>query len=117
MKVHERQRADVVLVDLRGDFDAFSSRPWLDEIQRLLETGVRKIVINLRLVKFVNSTGLGSMLKARRQCRHLHGDLVLSQPAAAVREAIEALGLERALPMHSSDDDALAFLQDLTPAA
>jgi hypothetical protein len=50
------------------------------------------------------------MIKARKGCKAEHGDMVISQPSAAVREAMESLGLDRLFSIYEDDEDAIAAL-------
>jgi anti-anti-sigma factor len=75
----------IVVLTLKGEFDSFVTNAFSNEIAKVNADGVHRIVLNMRLVKFVNSTALGAMIKARKQCRASGGDLVVSQPSARVR--------------------------------
>ncbi|GJM20394.1 MAG: hypothetical protein DHS20C15_03090 [Planctomycetota bacterium] len=110
MKVLKENLSGIVVLTLKGEFDSFVTNPFSTEIGKVQDEGVHKIVLNMRLVKFVNSTALGAMIKARKGCRAAGGDLVVSQPSPSVREAMESLGLDRLFSIFDDDDAALAEL-------
>lgn len=110
MKVLKENLSGIVVLTLKGEFDSFVTNPFSNEISKVQAEGVHKLVLNMRLVKFVNSTALGAMIKARKACRKAGGDLVVSQPSAAVREAMESLGLDRLFSIHDDDEAAVAAL-------
>jgi len=110
MKVLKENLAGVVVLTLKGEFDSFVTNAFGNEIQKVHDEGTHRIVLNMRLVKFVNSTALGAMIKARKGARQAGGDLVISQPSAAVREAMESLGLDRLFSIHDDDEAACAAL-------
>ena len=37
--------------------------------ETLVERGVNHLILDLRLVKFINSTALGAVIKAHKRCR------------------------------------------------
>jgi len=111
MKVLKESLGGIVVLTLKGEFDTFVTGAFSGEIGNCLAEGAHSIVLNMRLVKFVNSTALGSMIKARKQCLAAHGNLVISQPSPAVREAMESLGLDRLFHVYEDDDAALASLE------
>ncbi len=111
MKVLKENLGGVVVLTLKGEFDTFVTGAFTNEIGNCLAEGAHSIVLNMRLVKFVNSTALGSMIKARKQCLAAHGNLVISQPSAAVREAMESLGLDRLFQVFDDDDAALGSFE------
>jgi anti-anti-sigma factor len=111
MKVLKENLSGIVVLTLKGEFDSFVTAAFSNEISKVNADGVHRIVLNMRLVKFVNSTALGAMIKARKQCRAGQGDLVVSQPSPAVREAMESLGLDRLFSIYDEDEKALAALE------
>ncbi|MGQ0553941.1 MAG: STAS domain-containing protein [Planctomycetota bacterium] len=110
MKLTKERRDDAMLLTLKGEFDSFVTTAFGQEVSKLHDEGLHKIALNMRLVKFVNSTALGAMIKARKACRAAGGDLVVCQPSPAVREAMESLGLDRLFGIHADDETALAAL-------
>jgi anti-anti-sigma factor len=110
MKVLKENLSGIVVLTLKGEFDSFVTNPFSNEIGKVQGEGVHKIVLNMRLVKFVNSTALGSMIKARKGCKAGGGDLVVSQPSPSVREAMESLGLDRLFSIYDDDESAITAL-------
>ena len=91
---HDARRARLVV---RGELDAESSPAFRLEALEALRDGATDLVVDLRLVKFLNSTALGVLLELARLCRRFGGQLVIEQPSRAARMPIEALGLDRVL--------------------
>ena len=110
MKLLKETLTDAVVLTLKGEFDSFVTNAFGGEIQKVFDDGIHNIVLNMRLVKFVNSTALGAMIKARKGCKAGHGDLVVSQPSAAVREAMQSLGLDRLFSIYEDDEEAVGAL-------
>ncbi|MGQ0553942.1 MAG: STAS domain-containing protein [Planctomycetota bacterium] len=111
MKVLKLTLPDVVVLTLKGEFDTFVTNAFSAEVAKVLGEGIHRIVLNMQQVQFINSTALGAMIKARKACRAAEGDLVISSPSAAVREAMESLGLERLFAIHDDDEAALAAVE------
>jgi anti-anti-sigma factor len=102
---------------LRGEFDTYYVRNLQDEIDALIEGGVSRIVLNLRLVKFINSTALGAIIKASKALNARGGKLVIARPSTFCREIIEKVGLNRVVPIFDSDEAAVQGLSGPTPPA
>jgi anti-anti-sigma factor len=117
MKVLKENLSEIVVLTLKGEFDSFVTNPFSSEIQKVIDSGVCKIVLNMRLVKFINSTALGSMIKARKLCKKANGDMAVSQPSPAVREAMESLGLDRLFSIYDDDEDAVGALDKAAAVA
>ncbi|MBM4016003.1 MAG: STAS domain-containing protein [Planctomycetes bacterium] len=101
----------VACLTLTGDFDAFAANPFLEQIESLVQSGTGHVAVNMRLVLFINSTAVGSLIKARKRLRGMGGDLVLSEPSARVKETMELLGLAALIKSHANDAEAAAALR------
>ncbi len=97
---------------LTGEFDAFAANPFLEQIEAIVQSGSVNVVVNLRLVLFINSTAIGSLVKARKRARGLGGNLVLAEPSARVKDALDTLGLGQVIQSFASDDDAVQHLAE-----
>lgn len=100
------------VLHLRGEFDTYYCRALQEEIDALAGGGVVNLVLNLRLVKFINSTALGAIIKASKMLAAKRGKLVLSRPSPFCREIIEKVGLDRVVPIYDTDEAAVAALAD-----
>jgi anti-anti-sigma factor len=104
-------RDDYAVLHLRGDFDTFYVRDLQKEIDGLIQAGVVYAILNLRLVKFINSTALGAIIKASKALAAHGGKLVMARPSAFCRDIIEKVGLDRVVPVYGSDEEAAAALR------
>jgi anti-anti-sigma factor len=119
MHIDVEHSDDYAVVHLRGEFDTYYCRALQEEIDALIESGIVHVVLNLRLVKFINSTALGAIIKASKLLISKGGKLVLSRPSPFCREIIEKVGLDRAVPIFDTDAGAVAGLREASvrPAA
>jgi anti-anti-sigma factor len=111
VKVLKESVSGIVVLTLKGEFDSFVTTAFGGEITKVQEEGCSSIVLNMNQVRFINSTALGAMIKARKACRAAHGDLVVSQPSTAVIDAMESLGLDRLFTIYDDDELALSALE------
>jgi anti-anti-sigma factor len=106
MQITAEPREDFTVLHLRGEFDTFYCPLLQKEVDGLVAAGVRGIVLNLRLVKFINSTALGAIIKASKVLSTKGGKLAISRPSKFCRDIIEKVGLDRVVPIHDTDEDA-----------
>jgi len=95
---------------LRGEFDTFYCKALQDEVDALASSGVVRVVLNLRLVKFINSTALGAIIKASKSLAAKGGKLVIARPSTFCRDIITKVGVDRVVPIHDTDEAAVAAL-------
>ena len=104
MQITVEPRENFTILHLRGEFDTFYCPHLQKGIDSLVAAGVSRIALNLRLVKFINSTALGAIYKASRGLSANGGQLVISRPSNFCRDIIEKVGLDRIVPIHDSDE-------------
>jgi anti-sigma B factor antagonist len=100
----------VPVVMVRGEVD-FGSAPRLREL--LINTameGHRDVVVDLRGVDFLDSTGLGVLVGALKRYRTLGGDLVLVISTSRIRSVFELTGLTNAFVIHDTVGAAVEAL-------
>ena len=110
MQITVEPRENFTILHLRGEFDTFYCPHLQKGIDSLVAAGVSRIALNLRLVKFINSTALGAIYKASRGLSANGGQLVISRPSNFCRDISDKVGLDRSVPIHDSDDQAYVHL-------
>jgi anti-sigma B factor antagonist len=60
------RRPDTIVIIARGEIDLASSGQLDERFREALDTGVRRVVLDLREVLFIESTGLGAILTMNR---------------------------------------------------
>jgi anti-anti-sigma factor len=107
MKLTKQVRGDAALLTVQGEFDSFVCNPFIEQIDRLAEEGVTLVALSMKGIKFINSTGVGCIIKSRKKLKELDGDLVIARPSGFVRESLESLGLTGVLKVFDTDEAAL----------
>jgi len=107
MKIDKTLNDDHAILTLKGEFDTFYCPALMKEVEDLVERGINHLVLDMRLVKFINSTALGAVIKAHKRCRAEGGELVISQPSPFVRDVISKVGIDKLITMHDSEADAV----------
>jgi len=102
----KENRGAAAVFHCRGAF-SLGSYPQLNEIsEEIRKTQAKKIVLNLRDVVYIDSTGLGTLATALKDTRGASRDLVLV-PSREVREVLTLASLEKAFQVFENVDDAL----------
>ena len=112
MKVERKRWEDVTILSFVGEFDAFNLPTFSQKIDSLVEQGECKMVFNLRLLTFINSSALGYLLKVKKRCQELSGDLVLVSPSKFIKKTLLTLGLQEVFSIYETEEDGvLAFVK------
>jgi len=103
------EHEDVLVVHFEGSL-AQKTLGWaLDTLQRLIEHGWTRIVVDYSRVTFSGS-GTGSLLSAIKKARASGGGLLIAAPHPRIRETLEMLGLVAWGFVTESVDDAVKML-------
>ena len=90
---HHVEQGDVVLA-VRGDIDVASAPQLWREIEPQLET-TRHVVVDLSKVSFIDSTGVGTIIRAVNVLRERGQRLTLRSPTPMTKTVFETVGLTR----------------------
>ena len=121
MPVSVRARGDVSIIELNGEFTFGGgglAQP-LDlrghhlsdlgqTLGRLLDQGVRKVVLDLEGVSFFDSAGLGELIACKKRTVQSGGDIRLLRPTGKVRDMLVMLSLTRIFQVFDDEAAVLA---------
>jgi anti-sigma B factor antagonist len=98
------------LVELGGEIDLYTAPEFKQRVSGAIESGKRRLVVDLSDATFIDSTTLGVLVGAEKQLRASEGTVVLVCPEPNIRKVFDITGLDRVFPMHDTRDAALAEL-------
>ncbi len=85
------------VVGVAGELDAASAPALRDAVLGLLNRGVDSLVLDLRAVSFIDSTGVGSLLRVHHRQGLLGGSVHFVADQPAVLGVLELMHLDRRL--------------------
>ncbi len=92
---------------LRGDLDMAGAPRLRQEVARLVAEGRTHLVLDLRSVDFLDSTGLGAVIGALRRVRSHDGELLIACPEPRLRRVFTSCDLDRVFVLHDDVDAAV----------
>jgi anti-sigma B factor antagonist len=114
MKASTRLVGSVTIVDLRGRIVLGEESAGLRELVRvLLSEGNRKILLNLRNVDYIDSSGLGELVCAFTSMRSQGGELKLLNVTKRVHSLLQVTKLASIFDI--TDDEATS-LESFSPS-
>ncbi len=116
MKIDKSLFDDYAILTLKGEFDTFYCPRFQEEVESLLEQGAHHVILSMRLVRFINSTALGAIIKAHKRCKAEGGELVISRPSAIVDKVVKGIGIDQLIRMFDDDDAATRHVVQLLNA-
>lgn len=102
------ERGEVTVVTLGGELDLGSAPRLRDVALRALLGGTRSLVLDLRELEFLDSTGLGTVVAILKRCRSLDAELQLVISRDRIRSPFAVTGVDGLIPIHAELESALA---------
>jgi len=109
LQISTRQAGSAIVVDVVGDIDLYNS----PEVRKTLLMALRekrapRVVVNLTAVKYIDSSGVASLVEGLKISRDLGSRFVLYGLSPAAREVLELSRLIKVFEVVDSEAQALA---------
>ena len=112
MKIEERAVGGVTILDLHGKMLIGEGDELLREkINQLVENGTEKIVLNLAEVPYVDSAGLGEIVRCYTTVSRKNGKLKLLHLTKRIHDLLSITKLLTVFETYDSEEDAVKSFQ------
>ena len=112
MRVSTRQRGDVTIVDLNGKITIGSGDIALrNAVHQAIESGAKKVLINLHEVTTIDSSGVGELVSAYTTATNRDTKLKLVNLPDKVADILQVTQLITVFDTYDSEDEAFTAFQ------
>ena len=109
MTIKEKMHGPVAVLSLKGNLMGEPDTENLrDKIYSLLQEGFTKIVVDMKGVRWISSTGLGTLIAALTPVRNKSGDLRLANITEKVESLFAITQLVKVFKTYETVDRAIA---------
>ncbi|SRR6266542_515976 len=107
--IGERTVGDVVVLDVRGHMTLSDSEASLFHYaSRLGDEGHLHIVLNLQHVAYIDSVGIGEIMRTFLHLGHRGGSMAVCSVSPRTREVLRATRLDTVIRMFDTEEQAVA---------
>ncbi len=107
LELKTESRDGGVVIALTGELDIFTAGRLEEEVKQLEAAGTETVVLDLRELTFMDSTGLATILAADTRARGLGRRLAIVRAEASVQWRFESTGVESRLDFVNGPDVVL----------
>jgi anti-sigma B factor antagonist len=108
MEMKEYVKDEVLVLDMTGELmGGDETEQFQERIYRTIRDGVVSVVVNMKEIKWMNSSGLGMIMSGLTTLRGSGGDLRLANVTERVRRPIEVTKLDKVIRIYDSVDEAV----------
>lgn len=117
MSYKEEVHGDVYVLVIKGKLMGGSETTEIhDRVKELAAVGVKRVVLDLGQVKWMNSSGLGALMSSLTTMKNGGGDLRLSSVAEKVESLLMITQLMKIFKTFENIDKAVKSFHDEKPA-
>jgi len=104
MDIQVESRGDVKIVHIKGKV-TFEYCPALQSrLDSVLDKGIRRIVIDFKEVPFIDSSGIGEVLRLFKKMRESNGEVVLANPNKKLKDLFSMYRFNRFMKIWEDSD-------------
>ena len=109
MQIEERPSGDVMILDVTGKLTIGEGDELLkDKINSLIQQGHKKLLLNLEGVPYVDSAGLGEIVRTYTTVSRQGGDLKLLNLTKRIEDLLTITKLLTVFDTYNTESEALA---------
>ncbi|REJ37456.1 MAG: hypothetical protein DIU82_00565 [Bacillota bacterium] len=115
MHMEARRMGDSLIVRLKGELDLHTAEAFRAFVREQLAAsdGIRNLILDLRAVPFIDSSGVGAILGRYKEIREGRaGRLIAFGPRVPVRRVLAMSGLLRVMDVAETQQAALAIAKE-----
>lgn len=109
LSITSRTLEATVMLTVTGEIDLSNAESLYKALTEALAPAA-PVIVDLTGVGFIDSRGLGALVRAHHEAVHIATAPILVIPSDPVARVLELAGTERMLPVYRSQSEALAAL-------
>lgn len=110
MKINTKEDREVQVLEISGEIDFHTSRDLREKFQEIIGKKCPKLLVNLKKVSYVDSSGLATFVEALQKMSRYGGKLVLAGLTPGVRGVFEIAKLDSIFALTDSEENAFSTL-------
>lgn len=97
---------DVLVITADGGLNRDTSVQFVQSIEKLVEAGLNKIIVDCSKLDYISSIGLGALLRLHQRMKGRGGDVKIAGVSGFIAQALQATRLDRMFSLYPDVDRA-----------
>jgi anti-sigma B factor antagonist len=106
LEIRKRKDEKITVLEIEGEVDLYSSPNLRSELLGLTNTRTKAVIIDLADVKYMDSSGVATLVEALQQVGKYGGKLKLVNLREAVKDVFELSRLDKVFDIYQNMEDA-----------
>ncbi len=112
MELKIRKNGINYIIDVNGEMDLYNSYKLKELVMKMLEKKVRRFIINLENVDYIDSSGIGALIYICSTIKKMNLRLIITNIHGSVKKVIELTKLMGYFPITNSIEEAILQMED-----
>ena len=113
MDIQTKKAGEVIVLEISGRIDAFTSEKLESELHSIMNAGKLKFVINFEKTNYISSSGLRVFLGAHKKLSENKGQIKFSNMPDPVLKVFALAGFDKIFEIHSTEKEALEEFHEI----
>ncbi len=106
------KKGETYIINVNGEMDLYNSYKLKELVMKMLEKNVKSLVINLQLVDYIDSSGIGALIYICSTMKKMNLKLAIANIHGSVKKVIELTKLMGYFPIANSIEEALLMVNE-----
>ena len=112
MRFSQREHRGFPVIDLKGKLTGGpEAETFRDVFKSLVQQGKKRVIINMRDVEWISSTGIGILIRGYKTIREAGGDFVIAHVSERPQQVFNVLRLDQIFKIAVDEDEAAKYLE------
>lgn len=111
MEITQKFNNSIPILEIRGEVDLYNAKDLKEMIDQLIQQGKYKIVINLKEVPFMDSSGIGTLVTSMYKLQKYGGNLKVANIHGSVAKVFKMTNINSSIEVYGNEDDAVNSFQ------
>jgi anti-sigma B factor antagonist len=109
VQISARRHDTATIFDVSGDID-FANSPEMRQsvLREIRKSRPARVIVNLRQVRYIDSSGVASLIEGLKASRELGSRFILIGLSASAREVLQLSRLIKVFEIYDNEEQALA---------
>ena len=113
MEILSSHEDGIQYLHLVGNFDTTDVETFHAHVEESIDAQNFRVLVNAEGMRFINSTALGSLIRAQKRLQQYGGDLAIAALPSFAAGVFKTLGLDRKIRCFGGVDQAVDFLRSV----
>tara|TARA_A100001011_G_C13972471_1_gene699809 strand:- start:176 stop:568 length:393 start_codon:yes stop_codon:yes gene_type:complete len=96
------------------ELDIENQAQFVQQINDILDNGLNKIIIDINLISYIDSSGLWSLFECHKKAVQFNGKMILIHPTKDVKRVLDITKISTKIKILESENDAIKLLKKLS---